>query len=240
MFICMKTNFLNVLLLFGFWGCAVSGVIAQINGDAYFTAELWRDSFHSQEIITVTYNLFNADLQRFEEPDFSPLVKLPQTQTSSSISVINGQKTTKVSYVFKLKANAVGRFSIPAASVETSVGSLKSNVVDLVVSDDYRSENFNNDRAKSDLLGNSISPFGGSTSPFGGIEQFFNNPDVFNFDIPNIDGFNNPLDFNNLWPEFDKLYEQQFKTKPRNNNPKLPPGVEPKVEPKATGKVYKL
>jgi len=228
----MKTFFFLIQL----FACHI---IAQAQ-DAYISAQVSRDQFNPQDVIVVTYTLHNADLEQWQEPNFSPLQKLNHAQTSNSVSIINGKKTSKTSYTYRLKASSEGNFVLPAASAQTSAGNLQSNAIDISVSSEYEPMPEPKNSFGGGLGG--FDNFNGFDSPFGDVNQFFNNPNLFKFEMPQIEGFDNPMDFNNLWPEFDKMFDQQFKTAPKNNNPKLPPGVEPKPnpDPKKEPKIYKL
>lgn len=203
--------------------------------ESYLSAQISRDQYNPADVIVVTYTLHNADMQQWQEPDFVPLQKLNHAHTNSSITVINGQKTSKTSYTYRLKANGEGNFTLPAATAQTSAGVLQSNAIDITVSHEYKLT----PETKSSFGDNSLGGFDNFASPFGDVEQFFNNPNLFRFEMPQIEGFDNPMNFNNLWPEFDKLMEQQFKNQLPNVRPNLPRGVEPE-KPKKEQKVYKL
>lgn len=79
----------------------------------------------------------NAEGQGFRGPNITDFQVLsgPNTSTSSSVQIINGQVKSKVDYVFSyiLRANKEGTFTIPAASISVDGKSYTSNSLSIRV-----------------------------------------------------------------------------------------------------------
>jgi hypothetical protein len=117
----------------------------------------------------------------------------------------------------------------PAIEIPTSAGNLRCEARQLVVSE-KGGQNFAQKNAPATTMPNFPNMPNMSDFPNIDVEQFFNNPQFFNFEMPS---FNMPQmpDFNDLFKGFDQLFEQQYKDK-------LP--QKPTIDPKTNQPVYKI
>jgi len=78
--------------------------------------------------------LENIDAKNIQLPDVAPFKIVQGPSTSTSISIINGKRSSTLSYQYILLASKTGSFTIDAATVNLGSKVLKSNVVKMVVS----------------------------------------------------------------------------------------------------------
>jgi hypothetical protein len=78
--------------------------------------------------------LENMDSKNLKMPDLAPFKILQGPSTSSSVSIINGRKTSSYTYQYLLLANARGNFNIGPATVSVGAQTIKSNTLNIEVS----------------------------------------------------------------------------------------------------------
>jgi hypothetical protein len=193
---------------------------------ANFRVETNADTVAKGQAFEVRYIVENAEASRFSLPNFEHFQTLSGPMTSSNISIINGQRSQKIIYTYWLSAPQLGQFELPAIEIPTSTGYLRCPAKKLVVNE-KGSQNLAPKNAPANPFNQPLAdPF----APNIDINQFFNNPNIFNFEMPS---FNLPQipDFNNLFKDFEQLFDQQYKDK-------LP--QKPAIDPKTNQPIYKI
>jgi len=123
-------RFITVSLFLSFLGIA-----AVFSQDAKLTAEAPRTVMQGSRFqLTYKVNVEGSDLRVPDLPDFQILMG-PQTSTSTSMSIINGNVTrsAEYSYTFILRADKTGTFEIPAGSIIVKGKRLDSNKLTIQV-----------------------------------------------------------------------------------------------------------
>ena len=124
----MKKMYLLIALLAG------AALCAEAQKTPRFEAVASSDSVFLGHYFQLTLTLENAKGARFSAPDFGPdLEVMVGPNTSSSVSIINGETTQKHSYTYLLRPTRTGPLRIPSASIETDAGTLKTTPIDLRV-----------------------------------------------------------------------------------------------------------
>lgn len=81
-------------------------------------------------LIKITYNNIDGD---HPTPEFKDLEIISGPNTSSSVSIINGDKTSKTSYAYYLRPQKEGKLIIPPFSAEHAGELIHSDTLSLVV-----------------------------------------------------------------------------------------------------------
>jgi hypothetical protein len=124
----MKKMYLLIVLLTGVF------IGANAQKTPRFEAVASSDSIFLGHYFQLTLTLENAKGTRFSAPDFGPDVEvMAGPNTSSSISIVNGETTQKHSYIYLLRPTRTGPLLLPSASIETDAGTLKTTPLDLRV-----------------------------------------------------------------------------------------------------------
>ena len=110
---------------------AGSPLVAQEN--ARFSVEVSSDSILMGNYFKVVFTLENANGEQFEAPLFQGFDVVSGPSFSSSISVINGQKSQKVSYTYYLQAREIGNYYIEPASIAAGGKILETLPVEVIV-----------------------------------------------------------------------------------------------------------
>ncbi|WCL82349.1 BatD family protein [Saprospira sp. CCB-QB6] len=168
----MKTLFSTLMGLF-----LALGLQAQMPS---ISLEIPYDTVGTEDVFQLHYHIQNGGQVDFQQPNFIDF-EVIGTSSSSQTSIINGQKSSKTTYSFSLKARYAGYLALPAATA-------------LIDGQSYSSPNGSVFVVEGPLRGNGqkgnffgFSPFS-EESPFG---QGFNmQPDDFNLDNFNLDQFN--------------------------------------------------
>ena len=104
--------------------------------DVNFTATA-KTSVRVGEKFQLSYKI-NAEGKGFRGPNISDFQVLsgPNTSTSSSVQIINGQVSRKVDYIFSyiLRASKDGTYQIPPATISVDGKSYSSNAIKIIVS----------------------------------------------------------------------------------------------------------
>src|SRR6056297_527583 len=98
-----------------------------------FSAEIRADRLLPQQSVELIYTLENANGSNFTPPDFSPFEVLQGPSISNSLQIINGKRSSSVTYSFLLAAPSKGTYEIPAAQIEVNGKTLFSNTVTIEV-----------------------------------------------------------------------------------------------------------
>lgn len=100
-----------------------------------------KDTIVMDEVVTVEFLLDNLT-GNFSAPDFMGFQVVSGPNTSSSFRMINGEVSQKKSYSYALVPVEKGNLVIGAASVENNGDVLSTEDIEVFVSDQYRSKNF--------------------------------------------------------------------------------------------------
>ncbi len=122
----MRLYFLLVVCL-----CLASSLTAQ--KDIRFSLSVSSDSILFGNYFELTYTLENAEMANFNPPDFDGFEVVGGPNTSSSMSMINGDVTRSTSYSYYLRPIEEGNYMLPVASVETEEGTLESEALSIQV-----------------------------------------------------------------------------------------------------------
>lgn len=123
----MKSRIVAMLI-----GLFLSGsVFAQ--KDARFTIEVSTDSVLLGNYFEVKFTLENAKGDNFEPPAFTEFFLKGGPNTASSMSVINGEVTQKITYSYYLEPKDIGNFWVEPASIVVGDQVLETQPVEVVV-----------------------------------------------------------------------------------------------------------
>jgi hypothetical protein len=107
-----------------------TGVLAQ---EVKFTATVSRSTVALNSKFKVEFKLENAQGGNFKAPDFEDFELVGGPSTNSSMSIVNGDVTQSISYVFYLKPKEVGAFRVKPASVKVNGKEVKTEELDITV-----------------------------------------------------------------------------------------------------------
>lgn len=121
-----------VWVMAGFW----LGLAATANAqDTRFTATASSTTVGVSEPFRLQFTIENAtNLSGFNPPAFTGFDVLSQMQ-SSSTSIVNGQASRQISFIFVLQGRAPGRYTIAGAVARINGNSERSNPVTIEVTD---------------------------------------------------------------------------------------------------------
>ncbi|MFP4470582.1 MAG: BatD family protein [Bacteroidales bacterium] len=164
------------------------------------------------ERFQVQYNI-NAEGTNFRGPDFTDFQVLtgPNTSTSSSVQIINGQVSRETSYVFTyiLQATKEGTFTIPAATIQYDGRKLSSNPLTVKVTKGAgRSGQAGSGSASADDKADVfLRAVVNNTTPYLGQEVILTYKLYFNNQIVQHDGFQKISSFPGFWAK--NLHDNQ-------------------------------
>lgn len=98
-----------------------------------FTVEVSSDSVLMDNYFTVTFTLENAEGLNFAPPAFDGFELVSGPNTSTSMSMINGEVTRKVAYTYYLRPLNIGNYYIEPASIESDEGVLETLPREVIV-----------------------------------------------------------------------------------------------------------
>lgn len=98
-----------------------------------FTASSDADKVAVNTTFTLEYTLENAEGQSFSLPELSPFKIVGGPATSTSISIINGVRSGRMTYQYSVLATKTGRFTIPPAKIKAGNKILESNTITIEV-----------------------------------------------------------------------------------------------------------
>ena len=84
-------------------------------------------------VFNLRYVVQNADGKNIKYPDFKNFQVVSGPSTETSIQIMNGRRTSSVSYRFILMAEKAGKFRIDPATIQVGNRTLKSNPVEIEV-----------------------------------------------------------------------------------------------------------
>ena len=106
----------------------------QAQNDIRFTVSVSTDSVLMGNPFQVQFTVENTDVRNFEAPSFSPdFMVVSGPNQSTSITMVNGQTRQSTSYTYVLDPVGVGSFFIGPATVETNLGYLETNPMEILV-----------------------------------------------------------------------------------------------------------
>lgn len=91
-----------------------------------FTVEVSSDSVLMNNYFTVSFTLENADGMNFMPPSFEAFEVVSGPNTSTSMSMMNGEVSRKVTYTYYLRPRDIGNYYIEPASIESEEGVLET------------------------------------------------------------------------------------------------------------------
>lgn len=188
--------------------CLLNGfAVAQAGQDVHFDLHIPYDTVGMNEQLQLQFTLSNAEIDHINLPSIPGFESLHQPSRSQSVSIVNGYRSSKVVYTYRLQPTAVGTFYIPSISVETSAGVFETTEMPITVVRQMQPR-------QDPLL--SQSPFGSFGFPHGqdrltppSFDRFFEQgfPEMPNFD-------QNMKDF---WKQFEKQMPRRPSTNPQDN-----------------------
>lgn len=191
---------------------------------ARFTVEVSTDSLLMGNLLKVTFTLENAKGDGFEAPYFTGFDLQSGPNYSSSVSIVNGRSTQRLSYTYYLMPKDVGNYYIEPASVLVDGQVLETMPVEVIVvpNPDGHIQQPSPEQRLGQSFHFEMPGFEGSPFGEGGFEGFPG------FDWGDFPRFN--------WEGLDQL--QEFFLRPEQlEQPK--PGEE-QPQPKKKRKTYKL
>ncbi len=117
-----------------------------------FKALVDRTTFTEGEAIQITFVIENMTDRNFSPPDFKGFNVVSGPMKGMSNMNINGVRTSSVTYVYLLQAQASGRFTIGPASIEHNGKTVRSNSITLTIN--KAGSNKNNSSNKGSGSGN--------------------------------------------------------------------------------------
>ncbi len=117
-----------ITLLF-FYTCQF--VVGQSEISIAVTASL--DTVLMGNDFSITYTIENADIEHFDAPAFDNFELIGGPNQSSSYTIINGVRSSKIAYTYYLRPIKEGIFEIPAAVVQTENEEIFSSALTVVV-----------------------------------------------------------------------------------------------------------
>lgn len=102
--------------------------------DAKMHVEISSDTILMGNYIQLKYTIENTQ-GNFEMPELEGMMIISGPNTSSSMSMINGQVSQKASYTVYLKPVDIGNHSIGPAYIETENGVLESQPISIIAVD---------------------------------------------------------------------------------------------------------
>jgi len=110
-----------------------TAVLAQ---EIKFTATVSRSTVALNSKFKVEFKLENAQGGNFKAPDFEDFELVGGPSTNSSMSIVNGDITQSISYVYYLKPKELGEFRVKPASVKVNGKEVKTEELDIKVVED--------------------------------------------------------------------------------------------------------
>ncbi len=97
--------------------------------DIQFVADTDTERLLPRQSFEVSYTLENASGTDFTPPDFSPFEVLRGPSISNSLQIINGRRSSSITYSFVLAAPGPGKYTIPPASIQAEGQSFNSGTL---------------------------------------------------------------------------------------------------------------
>ena len=127
--------------------------------DAKMLVEISNDTIMMGNYIQLRYTIENTS-GNFEMPELEGLLVISGPNTSSSMSMVNGEVTQKATYSVYLKPVDIGSHSIGPAYINTEDGSLESQPITVTVIDnpDGIQQSPNNFKVLEEVFANGEKP----------------------------------------------------------------------------------
>lgn len=122
----MKSSFIFAFVFL--WG---SFSLAQ---QSSFSVKIDKDTMFTDEILKVEFYIDNL-VGNFKAPDFSGFRLVSGPNTSSSMSIINGEVSQKKSYTYILMPDEIGDLVIGSAVLKTDDDVMETHPITIVVED---------------------------------------------------------------------------------------------------------
>ncbi|MFZ1749533.1 MAG: BatD family protein [Saprospiraceae bacterium] len=116
------------------WMVIFLGWTAVVGQSPRFYLNASSNNIAEGETFTLQAVLENIDARAIQMPDLAPFKVLQGPATSTSISIVNGARSSSISYQYTLLAPAKGVFSIGPATVKVGGKTIKSDVISIQVS----------------------------------------------------------------------------------------------------------
>lgn len=98
-----------------------------------FTVEVSTDSILLGNYFQIKFTLENASGENFQPPVFEGFQIVSGPNTSSSISIVNGEVSQMSAYSFYLQPNDIGNYYIQAASIQAGENVLETKPLQVMV-----------------------------------------------------------------------------------------------------------
>ncbi len=127
-----KTIFSIAMLLFS---------LAMSAQDAKFSIKVSKTTVSLNSQFKVEFILENANGTNFQTPNFEDFTIVSGPNTSSMMSMANGEVKQSMTYSYQLKPKKKGEFVVPAVSIKTKGETLKTEKVKIKVTEASEEEN---------------------------------------------------------------------------------------------------
>ena len=101
--------------------------------DAKFTVEVSMDTVLLGNYFELKYSIENTQAQQFEAPDLSAFRVVGGPNSSSSMSIVNGQVSQSSSYTYYLEPVEIGLYAIPPAYMTAEDAELETPPMEIIV-----------------------------------------------------------------------------------------------------------
>jgi hypothetical protein len=125
----MRSFYFRILVFVGCFGFT----LALQGQKVAFEASIDARQILLNEYTKVTFTLKNANGDRFQSPSFEGFRVLSGPSTGMSTTIVNGRRSSELSYSYLLQPTRVGKFTIGAASIVVDGKKLTSNVLSVEV-----------------------------------------------------------------------------------------------------------
>lgn len=98
-----------------------------------FKVEVSTDSVLMDNYFEVKFTLENVEGRQFSPPNFDDFQVIAGPNTSSSMSIVNGDITQSMSYSYYLKPKDIGNYYIPPASIEANGQFIESEPIEISI-----------------------------------------------------------------------------------------------------------
>ena len=99
-----------------------------------FSVEVSNDTILLGNYFELKFTIENASAEKFEPPKLADFTLLGGPNTSTSMSIINGEVSQTASYAYYLEPVDLGRYTIPPAYVTVNDEVLETPPIDITVS----------------------------------------------------------------------------------------------------------
>ncbi len=104
-----------------------------LSGQVSFVAQADALEVLEGSYVNVSFTLNNANGQNFRPPEFKGLKKISGPSQSSSMSTVNGRRSSSISYQYTLLATQKGTYTIDPASINANNKQLKTKPIRIKV-----------------------------------------------------------------------------------------------------------